>query len=1659
MQCLKYFPSKNADDFKDIYSVAENLVDAYTVALKQAVETGLLKNHAQSCGVELVETLLSFYTDLGRHFDRKEVILELSKRVLLIQKQFGLPYLCKFSSLLTSFFIILTRAQLEHEQLSVLKLSFFLLKWESEIDCALGRSAHDLMEELLFLLPVINLLSSPSRSVKAAATNLLLVLEKLITDLLSARKEVSVIQEEVPFISKFESVICRLFQRLWFQEHPSFGSYFLCLSSNCKSEVNSELKSWLSHIREYCLHNVEKQRSPVVSQRQENVSTELPLLLSSVVAGLVVHHSLESYAIDTLATLGIMDPKLGMPLLFSVLFYSKLFSKTESGSYRILLKLLEMLPSVASHPAMTPLVVQTIWPMLSTDEKPVLRATANRLLCKTWEVTDLVFASLQGALQPKGFMEFAYEQDICISMAASVRDVCRKDPDRGVDLILSVSACIESLDPIVQALGFQSLGYLCEADVVDFYTAWTVIEKQIARFAGDPTVAHGISILLRWGAMDVEAHLEASKTVLDVLWKIGTVGNSAHESKWVKAKCSAFESLTQYEVEHIQKNIPDFKRRNFEFLVSEDNPDVLRALERFAVKIITFQHNHKLLPILRYDVYVGTQISWGCYFNLQELPKLHAAFETALVDVAESLQLSRNPLVALLSLQSFKPFMQQWVNAVVMLLDAKVKSCASEKTTEAASLILKKMRRIAEESIPRSAENIALCVGALCLTFEQLKDEEPIVNIESGRGLLLGCKSLIPSARLVTKDVVEVLPPSAHTVTTTVGKFLLEWLFQFEHEHRQWSAAITLGLVSRCSHATDHKQKFDIITGLLKVACSSRSTLVKGACGVGLGLACQNLLAWVEAADGSSMDETSTMRVVNLVGRTVRTLSMIICQLSPSSSDSLQRLSDYFPLDTDELFMDPTSDVPYDNASVMEVDVWGIAGLIHGLGNSVSAIYRAGGRDAVITLKAILISWIPHVQSVTPNTNINNVTPELLLSIGSCLALPVVIDFCLRVELVTDDELNDIVSGFSKLISELLSVEISGTFHQSLSMASCIGGGSLLSCILDYGVHSVKIEDVKGLLELLRKSYTNQYPTTIQFGGMLGVVNAFGACAGTLSQRNPKSPSLHSGLGQKDSCYIRGPILSEPVFEQLSTSLVNEMFLAAQEVKCQPLQNYAAWALSFLRYKLRSKEPQIFKNNSLKDQMDSNPVSQTFPEDSVVWQLSLWLMELSYVEVGFLSSLSEELCQNGNVKDVNLVATFLRCLSQAPRLPSLDWGASIRRCMRYEDQVSSKLSLGEAHNKGTLRIECIMFALAHANHVNPLLLFLDELYEVSRFKTLELNLQTCLLCHLAEVMNIFSGSRLEKLYGDMDDYFSCSSSLFQVYNLSKKSLLRVSFWKGLGDCLEKASVESLKHINRIEKCMQLLFSSLPLFHIDASSRMDQANSLKEWSEAIRCMGKAPQNWLMDLLEIPEVGFLQGGNHFQEVVKRARARVRLVMIGRIPLTGLGKLRSIILHTESDGIWDVLVEVVSVLQKAESSIKRQWFVDAVELGCITNYPSTALKFLGMLAGSFCKYMPLLVLDKITVLSDLPVTVPLLFSERDWMVIAEPVVLNLWRLTERIYEWAKCLESAPDVASKQHFVDESESNIAVFLSRVMYHTCLTLKDYLPFEKQLKLTSMVIP
>ncbi|KAL4581590.1 hypothetical protein LXL04_006113 [Taraxacum kok-saghyz] len=1592
MRSCKYVHCNNTEDVTNVSYIMETIVDAFVAVLSHLATNGVLIHDAQLCGAELLEMVFSLYTDIHNYSGGEEYIYDMSRRLVTVQADLGLKFIPEASSVMLSLFVSLIQSDLEHIQLSILKLVLDLIKWKSENDTIV-----DLHEDILFVFPAINLMSSPSRYVKEAAYELLIILKKLCVNFLVVPINEVLMEDEFPRVSRLEDIIFRVFRHLWFQDQTSSsGSFYLDWVSNrdkTAEENQNSSKSWTTSITKYCRNIIETQKTSLPrSQSHEILPHEIPPLLGAIASVLIVHPTLGNSAIDLLEVTGNMDPKLGVPLFLVILFYHNIFSGKfeEMDFHDILLKLLRMLPSLVSHPAMIPLVVQTILPMLQKDANPVLYATALRLLCKTWEINDRIFGSLQGLLLPEAFTQFKHEKNICISMAITVHDICKKNPDRGVDIILSVEACIESTNAMIQALGIQSLALLCEADVIDFYTAWSVIAKYVKSYLNDPVIANSICLLLRWGAMDAEAYPENATSVLQILWEIATSRIPSHDSLWTNARESAFQALTQFEVHHLQLFIPDFKEKNIELLVSEIDPKVLEAMERFEAKIITHEHItrrrvvkekrvpankiEKLLDVVPRVIGIsGTnnkagELPGAAMFHLsfhtkdentqkgsKVLHDLHSRYEKALMEIAESLQLSRNIIVALVSLQSWKPFLQNWLRDCVVLLDVKKPSNVLDTTSKAADDILKCMRQMAEKSIPRSAENIGLAVGALCL----------------------------------------ILPPSAHATKASASKFLLTWLFQHEHEYRQWSAAISLGVISSCLHVTDHIQKFQNINALLEVACTSKSTLVTGSCGAALGYSCQDLLTHFQLDPNSHLDKA--LQETDLLGKIIKTLCRLINQYTQSSTTSLQSLSEYFPSNTTT---DPNI-TPTFSPKNLEEDISGVSGLVIGLGTSIPTIYRSGGITAVKKIKELIISWIP--------LNTTSENSELVLSMGACLVLPFVVSFTQKVELIDGNEVEYLATGYRELINELVFTKKSGGFRQSLLMSACVGAGNFLGCVLNEGVYSLDVECVKELLDLFKKIYSSRQPPLMHLGAMLGVVNALGAGAGTLFLNCPL-PFSRSGYEQKESSYITGPLFSNTVMEPHLTSLIQDIFLIGQSSNDRQPQQYATWSVSFLRHYIWSSD--LHNEEKAKP----NSASQSFPEDSIVFKLSMWLMNLNF-------------SQARTTLHINTITTVLQCLTHAPRLPHLEWGPLIRKCMAHK------------HKGNKLRQQSLLFSLTHATNFTTLLTFLDELLDFSRLKTLETDLQLFILSHLPHTLKIFSKSRLQKLLADVRKFVQSPISSDQSYDIrEQKSVVRKSVWKGIRVCIEEGFVDFEKVVVDFESCMEVLFCLLP------EGLQLRSYELEEWSEAVKCLGKARGDWLSQCLEIPETNFSEENIQFFEAKKKMIAKARLVEIGSIPLVELSKLKPYIFNTKSNGIWDVQMEVVMALQHAQESIKRQWLLDAAEISCVTDHPITAMQFIGLLCGSVSKYMPLLIINPHTILSDLPLTLTsLLLHDDNWRVVAGPVVSLMWTLTNRIYD------------SVTNGNDDVDTN--VFLLKVMHSVCVALKKHLTPENRLMLANMTVP
>lgn len=182
--------------------------------------------------------------------------------------------------------------------------------------------------------------------------------------------------------------------------------------------------------------------------------------------------------------------------------------------------------------------------------------------------------------------------------------------------------------------------------------------------------------------------------------------------------------------------------------------------------------------------------------------------------------------------------------------------------------------------------------------------------------------------------------------------------------------------------------------------------------------------------------------------------------------------------------------------------------------------------------------------------------------------------------------------------------------------------------------------------------------------------------------------------------------------------------------------------------------------------------------------------------------------------------------------------------MRYKAQIQDSSAADVVLAEVGLREESLRFALAHASHFDQLLTLLDELWDLPRFSSLEPDLQSCLLCHLAETVKLFSGSRIKNLLMDVADFLRSHT----VDHPNKKRLLRISCWKGLCRMLEEATPSLTLHISDVNTCIDVLFSLLPC-QLDTIAETDRVDFEEEFSEAVRCFEKAPRDWLSVFLQV------------------------------------------------------------------------------------------------------------------------------------------------------------------------------------------------------------------
>ena len=61
----------------------------------------------------------------------EECIFDMSRRLIVVQSELGLKFIPEASSVMLSLFVSLMQSEMEHIQLSILKMVLILIKWKN----------------------------------------------------------------------------------------------------------------------------------------------------------------------------------------------------------------------------------------------------------------------------------------------------------------------------------------------------------------------------------------------------------------------------------------------------------------------------------------------------------------------------------------------------------------------------------------------------------------------------------------------------------------------------------------------------------------------------------------------------------------------------------------------------------------------------------------------------------------------------------------------------------------------------------------------------------------------------------------------------------------------------------------------------------------------------------------------------------------------------------------------------------------------------------------------------------------------------------------------------------------------------------------------------------------------------------------------------------------------------------------------------------------------------------------------------------------------------------------------------------------------------------------------------------------------------------------
>lgn len=225
-----------------------------------------------------------------------------------------------------------------------------------------------------------------------------------------------------------------------------------------------------------------KQLSQYLAEKTESfgVSRQITCVVAAV---LVVYPQTDvtSLALDVSVHIARLDSTKA-PWFLSLVLYC--LGKERDPRCRLLL--LEHIPLMAQHKLCVPPILKTIQAFMMS---PRLRPLAIRLITSLWQRQDRCFPHLLKAIGEEiqasapGFSP-SLAAEVLLARAAAVKEICQHRPEQHGEELLPILSMIlqratDKHGAAPSALVLEGLYSLCEAEVIDIQSAWSVMEKQM----------------------------------------------------------------------------------------------------------------------------------------------------------------------------------------------------------------------------------------------------------------------------------------------------------------------------------------------------------------------------------------------------------------------------------------------------------------------------------------------------------------------------------------------------------------------------------------------------------------------------------------------------------------------------------------------------------------------------------------------------------------------------------------------------------------------------------------------------------------------------------------------------------------------------------------------------------------------------------------------------------------------------------------------------------------------------------------------------------------------------------------------------------------------------------------------------------------------------